>query len=1357
MEGEETTSKQPSNEGRMSTSSQIFGEVQKYAGGDWEAYTEQLDFYFIANGVKEPKTKKAILLANLPPETFQLLKDLLVPSKPKDDDVTYEVIVKKLKDHTKPERSALVARYEFDNRIRKPEESVSAYVATLKHLAVDCKFTDEMRQERLRDRLVSGIKDDKMLREMLKEKLEDLSFDVAVRKCLAVEQANKDVRAFRNEAKPEGVNILKSSSKGKDKQKPAKSATTGSPPEQQHATSASELKCYRCEGRHAANNCPFIRAKCHGCGKRGHLKKVCRQSKASQSTKDQPLNAMQADSSEESDEDGDPTVPLFSVGTKSDRKPIMVDLEIDNREVSMELDTGSAVSVMSETTYTKLLSHVSLEKTPLKLHTFTGEKVTPLGMFYAQVRLGSQEERLPLYVTPGKGPTLLGREWLNRIQLNWPLLRLQSQPSLQEVLDKHSTVFADELGKLKEIKARIQLKEGATPRFCKARSVSLARKQAVENNLDALEAQGIIKKVAHSDWAAPIVTPVKKNGDVRICGDFKVTVNPYLDVDEYPLPRIEEIYANLSGGKQFSTLDLRQAYLQMELEEDSKPYLTINTTRGLYQYQRLPYGVASAPAIWQRAMDQVLQGITGVQCYLDDIIVTGKSQEEHLKALDTVLQRLEEYGLKANKEKCKFLKDSVEYLGHVISAEGLHQSPKKVKAIAELPAPENVGQLRSFLGMVQYYARFLPDLATCLAPLNRLLQKAAKWRWGEKEKKSFEMVKQMLLQDRVLTHFDPDLPVVLACDSSSYGLGAVLSHKMPDGSERPVAFASRSLTKTEKKFAQIEKEALSLYWGVRKFKTYLEGRHFMLITDHKPLKFIMDPGKAVPVTAAARIQRWCLFLGAFSYEIEHRGTKQHANCDGLSRLPLAQAPEDKPDEVELFHVAVVDTLPVTERDLRKETSREPLLSRVVHFVESGWEGAESHPDIAPYLCRKDELTVHRGILMWGNRVVVPPRSREKVLDTLHEGHLGVVKMKGVARGYVWWPQIDREIEEMAKQCSGCQEVARNPSRAPLHRWEYPAQPWQRLHVDFAGPVQGEMLLVVADAHSKWLEVFMMRNTTALETVSTLRSLFARMGLPDQLVSDNGPQFTSDEFKQFCTRNGIQHATGAPYHPATNGLAERMVQSLKNSIKADKSARSLQHKIDRFLFAYRRAPHATTGHSPAQLLFGRQLRSRLDLLTPLSVKREVDKKLLKDETRSLTSFTEGATVWVRNYRGGPKWVSGTVLERTGPLMYQVQVNDYVWRRHAEQMRLGSSEVTTSAVAEEPPIQNGSEQPADPLEAVTEGQPPEKTAETSPVLTESTESTLPAAEGTQDQASPTTPLKTTRYGRVVKPPVRFQDSG
>lgn len=478
----------------------------------------------------------------------------------------------------------------------------------------------------------------------------------------------------------------------------------------------------------------------------------------------------------------------------------------------MELDTGAAVSVMGRCQYERQLKNTTtLRETGLRLRSYTGQQLRPVGVCHVAVEYEDQlYEKLPLYIVEGDQPTLLGRNWLQHIQLNWSLLKVDMETPLQEILDKHEEVFRDELGRMKHVQAHIELKQDARPRFRKARPVALARRNLVGKALDDLEAQGLVTQVKYSSWAAPIVTPLKKNGEIRVCGDFKVTVNPQLELETYPLPRIDDIYASLGGGQKFTTLDLRQAYLQMELDEASKQYMTVNTHKGLYQYERLPYGVSTAPSIFQRAMDQTLQGIPNCQVYLDDIIVTGRTSAEHLKTLDVVLQRLKDTGLRVNRNKYKYMRSQVEYCGHVISTKGIHQSPRKIENMLEMPSPQNQAQLRAFLGMEQYYSRFLPHLATILQPLHQLLCKDAKWDWGKSQEASFQTVKSMLTKDTTLTHFNPELEVVLACDSSSYGIGAVLSHRMPNGVERPIAYASRSLNKKEQKYAQLEKEALAI-------------------------------------------------------------------------------------------------------------------------------------------------------------------------------------------------------------------------------------------------------------------------------------------------------------------------------------------------------------------------------------------------------------------------------------------------------------------------------------------------------------------------------------------------------------------
>ena len=294
----------------------------------------------------------------------------------------------------------------------------------------------------------------------------------------------------------------------------------------------------------------------------------------------------------------------------------------------------------------------------------------------------------------------------------------------------------------------------------------------------------------NSDWAAPIVAVPKKDGKFRICGEYKVTINQVLDVEKYPLPNPNDMFTTLAKGRIFSKLDLSQAYLQLQLDDASIPYTTINTHQGLYSFNRLPFGVASVSAIFQRMMDKVLQGLEGVLCYIDDILVSGENEATHNLLLEEVFSRLEEHGFRLKQEKCQFLLPKVQYLGHEISCDGIRPLLTKIDAIIKAPAPQNVQQLRSFLGLVNYYGKFIPNLSTIIQPLNTLLQIATKWTWsntliGE----GITKAKEQVTSAKVLTHYDPVLPIKLAADASAYGVGAVISHRMRDGTERPIAFA----------------------------------------------------------------------------------------------------------------------------------------------------------------------------------------------------------------------------------------------------------------------------------------------------------------------------------------------------------------------------------------------------------------------------------------------------------------------------------------------------------------------------------------------------------------------------------------
>ncbi|UYV84238.1 K02A2.6-like, partial [Cordylochernes scorpioides] len=353
------------------------------------------------------------------------------------------------------------------------------------------------------------------------------------------------------------------------------------------------------------------------------------------------------------------------------------------------------------------------------------------------------------------------------------------------------------------------------PIFHKARPVPFAIRPAVTEALDKMVAKGYLCEVASSKWATPVVVVPKKNKEIRICCDFKVTLNKYLDTAAYPLPTQQDLFSTLAKGKYFSKLDLRNAYLQLEVDPGTRPLLTINTHKGLFRFKRMPFGLANAPSYFQSVMDRVLSGIGGVICYIDDVLIATASIEEHLALLKTIFARLAKYNIKLKKEKCLFLQKEIEYLGHLVTGEGIRPLDHKVQAIQKAKTPTNISELRSFLGLVNFYGKLIPNLPELLKPLHELLHKKRPWVWTKECGEAIDKCKNSITSERVLVPYDTTLPLCLATDASQIGVGAVLSHII-EGQERPIMFASRTLSEAEQNYSQIEKEALAIIYGVTK-------------------------------------------------------------------------------------------------------------------------------------------------------------------------------------------------------------------------------------------------------------------------------------------------------------------------------------------------------------------------------------------------------------------------------------------------------------------------------------------------------------------------------------------------------------
>ena len=964
----------------------VYGNLKEFQPENelFSSYLERVELFFDANDIVDEK-KVAVFLSVVGSKTYSLLRNLLAPDLPSTK--TLAALVGTLKNHFEPKPLVIAERFHFHQRTQNVGESIAEYIAELRRLTTYCQYGNHL-EEALRDRLVCGLRSVHTQKKLLA--IEDLTLAKAVKIAQGEEAADRNSQVLkRTEPTVNEVNEV-----------------------------ASHKACGRC-GRtsHDPKDCYYRNATCYNCGKRGHIAEVCRSGKiprprqaASPRARPSPKNMREArkpqygtkyvaaakdDHDELSVEDNDQEfLPLHAVGG-STTPPYKVPLVINDVVHTMELDTGASVTLMSETECHKLFPEATLRESSVLLRTYSGDRLPVVGEMDVRVQYGQQIQDLVLTVVTGNGPSLLGRNWLAHIVLDWREIRaVNSHPvgTLQYLLDKYNDIFTDELGTVKSHVAKLHMKADEQPRFFKARTVPYALRNAIEDELDRLEREGILEKVTHSEWATPVVAVPKPDGTVRLCGDFKVTVNQAMKVDQYPIPTAQDLYATLAGGKKFSKIDLSQAYLQMELDPESQKYCTINTHRGLYQFTRLPFGIASAPATFQKMMDTILQGISGTICYMDDILVTGATEEEHLRNLEEVFRRLQAHGIRVKKGKCRFLHDSVDYLGHRVDAEGLRPLPDKVEAIEKAPLPQDVHQLRSFLGLLSYYRKFLPNLAAILQPLNDLLQKGKKWCWTAECSEAVKTARQLLTTSNVLVHYDPTLPLKLAADASSYGLGAVISHVMADGTEKPIAFASRSLSKSEKNYSQIDKEALGLIYGVRKFHMYLYGRKFTLVTDHKPLTTILGPKKGVPAIAAARLQRWAILLGAYSYDIEFRSTREHGNADALSRLPLPGGANERPSETRLCNVRQIEMLPLTAQEIKLATRRDPILSKVVSHSLRGWPNHVPKV-LQPYRDRVAELSVEDGCLLWGGRVVIPGSLKETVLAELHKEHMGVSRMK----------------------------------------------------------------------------------------------------------------------------------------------------------------------------------------------------------------------------------------------------------------------------------------------------------------------------------------------------------------------------
>lgn len=1263
--------------------------------GNWENFKVRLEQYLIINDDKLTTDikKRAVFLNALEDDSFSLLSNLCIPKKLID--FKLEELIAKLNEYCGSSKCFFNERSKFYAARQLENESVKDFSVRLKSLSVDCKFGNFL-PEVLRDIFVLGCKPSKT-REKLFLEGEKYTFEKCIQVADCVEAISSDWGQGRKQelmiAKVDGTKQARKKfvSPGRAKHASPSERNTMS---YSRSDNKNRIKCFCCGYYdHVATDCKFKGYICRNCNKKGHLARQC-SSKINRKSVNTVISTNIRNAG-----------TLESINSIDNNEPYYVEVLVNNVRLQFILDSGASCCVIPECIYLQHFTAFKLTENNMQLFGFNNNTVQVVGSFVTKVQWKEQCCDIKFIIVRDTNLLILGRDFMKLFNLGISgLVNCISDKSLKErLMHKFPEVFTDRLGRFNKYEVELRLKDSTVPVFRNNRIIPFALKEKVECEINKLLTDGIIEPVSCSEYASAVVPVIKKNGNIRICGDFKTTINPQLSVDKYPLPRIEELLARLNGGKVFAKIDLRLAYNQFVLKKECRQFTTINTHLGLFRYNRLVFGLSSSPAIFAKAMQSCLGGLKNMAFYLDDIIVIGEDEKDLENNVCIVLERLKDCGLTVNCEKCEFNLEEIEFLGYKINKEGILPCDRNKEAVLKAPHPKDLGQLRSLLGLISYYRNFIPNMASVLAPLYELLKKDVKFLWGKKEHDSFEDIKKMLTSDRILAHFNENVTIKLVTDGSLNGIAATLLHVFRNGTERPIGYASRTLNKAEKNYSILDIEATAIIFGIKKFYQYLYGREFILAVDNQPLVRIFGNDKEIPKIAASRLQRYAVTLASFNYKIEY--VKSKNNCsDFLSRCPVDNV--SACDSVEAGYVNYFENngLNLSTKLIKTETENDHVLSQVKMYLIEGWKSFSTKKIQGDNFLRifwekRLELSILNGCILYQHRVIIPESLREKVLNMLHRSHLGIFKTKGLAKSFVWWPKINRDLELLTKNCRECLEIKPESQKSTLAVWPYESEVWFRIHIDH-GSLFNKNFLVVVDSSSKWIECIEVNSLSSKENIEVLCRLFSQLGFPGTLVSDNGTCFCSMEFEDFCKRNGIEHITSPVYHPSSNGQAENAVKTCKNFLKKicvqNKFPKDYKEQLCNFLTDYRNTIHATTGFEPSVLLLGRKIRTVFDSLIPRNVENSKDvvedrkissssrqKKVFKNveknqvnqknqyKGRHKNGFNVGQKVMTRDFRsqGNRLWVPGVIMDIKGNKLYFIKIcnTHMVWKRHLDQIR------------------------------------------------------------------------------------------
>lgn len=991
------------------------------------------------------------------------------------------------------------------------------------------------------------------------------------------------------------------------------------------------LTCYRCgEVGHRRNQCPVKDiVKCSSCSKVGHLEKAC---KSKSKTKNE--------------------IEVKLISNPLTKQKFYKDILLHNHKCKAFFDMGSDCSLITNITVNQFGMQTFPLNTPINLTGFTSELYAQVEQaVITKIKVDSVELTITLYVidTLSNCDILIGRNFTENKSIMYTrlgdkltfqsveLLNVcavstfnNSSPDheqlLKTTLSKYPLCVSrdlSDLGKTSCVELEIQLTSNK-PIYQRPYRMSESERAITREITNDLLKNKIIQN-SHSAYASPALLVNKSSGGKRLCVDYR-QLNKITVKEKYPMPMIEDLIDRLQGCKIYTGLDLKSGYHQISIKNEDVHKTAFITNDGHFEYLRMPFGISNGPAVFQRLMNTILGNLRfgRIVCYMDDLLIATETIDENVLCLETVLNIFVKNGLTINLEKCAFFKKKITFLGYDISEEGVSPSVRKVDAISRYPIPKSVHQLRQFLGLINYFRKFIQNCAILCKPLTILLKKDAIWQWGPQQDKAVNDVKDALINNAVLKVFDPRLSINLYTDASREGLGCILTQVTSDG-EKPVYFYSRQTNNDEKKYHSFELELLAIVSGLQKFRHYLLGTNFTIITDCNAVRYALSKQEIIP-----RISRWVLLTQDFSFEIAHRAGSQMQHVDALSRNPVGS---DNDMSSESMTVCTI-----TEGDwLLSVQLQDPDISIIRDVLQSG--EAESNKQIFNEYELLGNKVYRRTV--FGRRWLVPKNCVWYIIRANHDdiGHYAVDKTIERIRSKYWFPRLKKTVTKYINNCLNCIYFKNIHGRKPgkLHPIPKHATPFHTLHVDHLGPFikstqRNNYILVLVDAFTKFVFISAVKNTKSKGVINELDKIFKVFGNPKRLICDSGSAFTSKLFTAYCKERNIRTHIIATAVPRANGQVERYNRTILEALRsmgADTENNKWDQHITNIQQGINSTINKTTSAVPSEVFFGYRLRMNNDMILAddntehsvdvTALRNKVDTKIKKNAISQKANF------------------------------------------------------------------------------------------------------------------------------------------